>query len=61
MAQEWELQEDNGVFYTLKERTENTDFSWLIWCWKEITAGVVGEITRNVIIPEFGRLLSRTQ
>lgn len=55
-AQEWgigQAKEDNGVFVLLARNDRNIWISPGYGVEHKLTAGIVGELTRNVIIPEF--------
>ena len=57
-AQEWgigQAKEDNGVFILLARDDRKIWISPGYGVEDKLTAGIVGEITRNVIIPEFKR------
>nr|WP_241485270.1 TPM domain-containing protein [Psychroserpens damuponensis] len=57
-AHEWgigQAKEDNGVFILLAENDREIWISPGYGVEDKLTAGIVGEITRNVIIPEFKR------
>src|SRR5690554_475072 len=55
-AQEWgigQAKEDNGVFVLLARNDRNIWISPGYGVEHRLTAGIVGELTRNIIIPEF--------
>lgn len=55
-AQEWgigQAKEDNGVFVLLARNDRNIWISPGYGVEHKLTAGIVGELTRNIIIPEF--------